>query len=501
MLGTSAPGGIVARGFGWRHAGRKLPALVDVTLEIQPGEKVLLVGESGAGKSTLLAAFAGVLGGAEDGDFMGELSVCGVDARDAESLRGKVGMLLQDPDSQVIASKVGDDVAFGCENLGIPREEIWHRVQHSLAAVGLDVPLDHPTSELSGGQKQRLALAGILAMQPEVIVLDEPTANIDPAGVTELVSAVREAVEHTGATLIVVEHRIDVWSSVADRVIVLEAKGAVRCDGALDYILADAANELAQDGIWVPEHLLPAEQQLQSLTRALPRAAAADLTAVQLVSGWTAARPVGPARTLDIPHAVSTVITGRNGAGKSTLALTLAGLLDPLSGSVAASDDIRAGLSASPHRWTSKQLAQRIGFVFQDPEHQFLAGTVRDELVIAAAHAQRRHAWGSWRSSVTAQLSSRADDLLARLRLEHLAAASPFSLSGGQKRRLSVATALMMQPQVLFLDEPTFGQDRRTFIEIVRLLQQLRDEGTTLVSISHDPTFVQLLGENQVELV
>lgn len=496
------PPAVSTRGFGWRHAGRKAVALHDVTFDIQPGEKVLIAGPSGAGKSTLLGAIAGVLGGDDEGDFHGTLLVDGEDARNVDVLRGRVGLLLQDPDSQVIAARVGDDVAFGCENLGIEREEIWRRVSAALELVGLPLPLDHPTSALSGGQKQRLALAGIIAMGARVILLDEPTANIDPAGVSHLVAAVQRVVDELGATLIVVEHRVGDWLDVVDRAIVFDEAGRVRADGPARELLAAEASELARDGVWVPEELLPQEQRLVSLFAGTRMRAGQDaaLRASQLEVGWTPDAPVGPMRDIEIPAGVSTVITGPNGAGKSTLALTLAGLLPALSGQVAASSRIANGRGPNPAQWSSAELAKRFGFVFQEPEHQFLSATVRDELIIAPAMAARRHPWQSWKKHVNPEMAARADELLGLLRLDHLAAASPFSLSGGQKRRLSVATALVLQPDVVFLDEPTFGQDRVTFIELIRLLQKLRDSGATMTSITHDELYTQLFGDYRLEV-
>ncbi|MET0303786.1 MAG: ABC transporter ATP-binding protein, partial [Microbacteriaceae bacterium] len=178
-----APATVHARGWGWRHASRNAWAVRDVTFDIAPGERVLLLGASGSGKSTLLHGLAGVLGGDEEGESVGSLLI---DDEPASAARGRAGLVLQDPDSQVILARVGDDVAFGCENLGVPRDEIWPRVRSALDAVGLDVPLDRPTKALSGGQKQRLALAGLLAMQPGLVLLDEPTANLDPRGVGEV---------------------------------------------------------------------------------------------------------------------------------------------------------------------------------------------------------------------------------------------------------------------------------------------------------------------------
>ncbi|MGO1880667.1 MAG: ABC transporter ATP-binding protein, partial [Microbacterium gubbeenense] len=205
---------VAARGWGWRYATRHAWAARGLDLDIAPGERILLSGLSGSGKSTLLHALAGVLGGDDEGEQEGSLAVDGIDPR---NVRGRAGLVLQDPDTQAIMHRVGDDVAFGCENLGIPREETWRRVSSALALVGLEVSLDRSTSALSGGQKQRLALAGALAMQPGLLLLDEPTANLDPAGVVEVRDAVARVVEATGATLIVVEHRADVWRDVIDR--------------------------------------------------------------------------------------------------------------------------------------------------------------------------------------------------------------------------------------------------------------------------------------------
>ncbi|MCK7675728.1 ABC transporter ATP-binding protein [Corynebacterium pygosceleis] len=494
---------IRATGFGWRHAGRLHPTIADLDLDVEPGQRILLLGESGSGKSTLLAAIAGVLGGDDEGDRQGTLLV---DGRPPEQSRGLVGMVLQDPDSQVISSRVGDDVAFGCENLGVERTEIWRRVAHALEMVGLDLPLDHPTSELSGGQKQRLALAGVIAMGARLILLDEPTANLDPDGVAEVRDAVDRVVRETGATLIVVEHRVEIWSGVVDHALVLgTADRGLIAAGPLDEVIATEGRHLAANGVWVPG--IPPD-----LPEANPFAGTATepaLRADDLTVGWAEGRPVGPPRNLVLPDGRSTVVTGPNGAGKSTLALTLAGLLPPLDGTVHAGERVSGGLSGGPHRWSSRDLATRIGFVFQDPEHQFVARTVRSELLIGpAVTAGRRGRVGLWRrltghtpaDAVTAADRRRVDELLVRLRLDHLADANPFSLSGGQKRRLSVATALVTAPSVLILDEPTFGQDRRTFTELVLLLRELVDGGVTLASITHDHLFAGALGDHRIEV-
>ena len=243
------PAAVRVQDFGWRHAGRKNPTLEGLTLSIDQGERVLLLGESGSGKSTLLAAIAGILGD-DEGEQAGQVLIDGYPSR---SVRGMVGLVLQDPDSQVICSRVGDDVVFGCENLGVPREEMWHRARRALDMVGLPLPFDHPTEHLSGGQKQRLALAGVIAMGAQVIVLDEPTANLDPAGVQDVRDAVAQVAAETGATLIVVEHRVDTWCDVVDRLVVLgTAERGIIADGPPHHVLEHYGQRLADVGVWVP---------------------------------------------------------------------------------------------------------------------------------------------------------------------------------------------------------------------------------------------------------
>lgn len=499
-LGEGAGARVCARDWGWRHAGRKNPALSGVDLDIAPGERVLVLGPSGSGKSTLMGGLAGLLGGAEEGEATGTLTVDGVAPAEA---RGRVGLLMQDPEAQVVLARVGDDVAFGMENLGVPREEIWPRVENSLEAVGLSVPLDHSTTELSGGQKQRLALASILAMGPGLLLLDEPTANLDPSGVAEVRGAVEAVVERTGATMVVVEHRVDVWASLVDRVIVV-ADGAIAADGPLNEVLEQQGDALRERGIWLPgddvaaevgaaPEVAPAsfegaEEGVQDgadngAQTATPIARVADLTI-----GYDKAAPVRSGIDLTIERGVSTCIVGANGAGKSTFALTLAGLLPPLAGTVEVQTS--DGTRGDPHEWSSKQLLGRMSMVFQEPEYQFLASTVAEELAIGPRAA----------GMTDDEIAPLVDEHLEALGLTKLARANPMTLSGGEKRRLSVATALISAPELLILDEPTFGQDRGTWLGLVRLLRAALARGVTLVSITHDPAFVAAMGQRVVDL-
>ena len=495
-LGEGAGARVCARDWGWRHAGRKNPALSGVDLDIAPGERVLVLGPSGSGKSTLMGGLAGLLGGAEEGEATGTLTVDGVAPAEA---RGRVGLLMQDPEAQVVLARVGDDVAFGMENLGVAREEIWPRVEESLAAVGLSVPLDHSTTELSGGQKQRLALASILAMGPGLLLLDEPTANLDPSGVAEVRGAVETVVERTGATLVVVEHRVDVWASLVDRVIVV-ADGAIAADGPLDEVLAQQGDALRERGIWLPGDDVAAEvgpapevapasfEGAQDDAENGARTAAPIARVADLTIGYDKAAPVRSGIDLTIERGVSTCIVGANGAGKSTFALTLAGLLPPLEGTVEVQTS--DGTRGDPHEWSSKQLLGRMSMVFQEPEYQFLASTVAEELAIGPRAA----------GMTDEEIAPLVDEHLEALGLTKLARANPMTLSGGEKRRLSVATALISAPELLILDEPTFGQDRGTWLGLVRLLRAALARGVTLVSITHDPAFVAAMGQRVVDL-
>jgi energy-coupling factor transport system ATP-binding protein len=505
------PAAVTARGWGWRHAGRTRPAVNALDLDIRPGERVLLLGPSGAGKSTLLHALAGVLGdstaddgGTAAGDDADESGSLLIDGEEPRAQRGRAGLMQQDPETQVVLSRLGDDVAFGAENLSVPRDQIWSRVHEALDDVGLGhLPLDHPTSVLSGGQKQRLALAGILAMRPGLILLDEPTANLDPAGVLEVRDAVARCLDKTGATLVVVEHRVAVWKDLVDRIVVLQpgsaTQPAVLIDGAPDQVLHQARTMLIGAGVWVPGYVPPT--RARSLTgRAGAEGGPAPgqllLAAERLAvskerprrRGFKSVPPVPVQRdvTAQVRAGEALTITGPNGAGKSTFALTLAGLIPPVEGKVSATVELSHGAGIDPYKWRAEQLIARIGTVFQEPEHQFVTGRVLDELQFGPRHLGHGE--------------ERVDELLERLRLTGLVDANPYTLSGGEKRRLSVATVLAAHPQVLVLDEPTFGQDANTWAELASFLSELLDAGTAVVSVTHDQEFTHVLGGTELKL-
>jgi energy-coupling factor transport system ATP-binding protein len=464
---TAGPVRVVARGLGVRHPSRRAWALTGVDLAIEPGERVLLTGASGAGKSTLLAALAGILD-AEGTELAGEITVDGGSPRAA---RGRLGLLAQDPDSQLVMTRAGDDVAFGLENAGVPATEIWPRVDEALAAVGFPYGRERPTQALSGGEKQRLVLAGVLARRPGLLLLDEPTAQLDPPGAALVRSAVARVTADRSATTIVVDHDAAPWLPLVDRVVEVLPGGLV-----------------AHGPDWRP----PA----RAAGLDLPLAGAGPVLLAAESAGFTyrgSEAPALPPVSARLQSGRVLAVSGPNGRGKSTLALLLAGLRAPTTGRVEALPELAAGVRRGhrePHRWRAGELVTRIGTVFQNPEQQFLTGRLRDELAL-----------GPLRSGEHATAArATAEGLLDRLGLTAFADANPYTLSGGQQRRLSVATALATSPSVLVLDEPTFGQDAATWRELVTLLGEQRARGCAVAVVTHDADLVQVLADERIQL-
>ncbi|MFV2195868.1 ABC transporter ATP-binding protein [Nocardiopsis sp. LOL_012] len=496
MGSTTGPCGarVELSGWGWKHSGRTAHALRGVDLTVEPGERVLLLGASGAGKSTLLHALAGLTGpdGAIAGDQEGTLLV---DGAPADRRRGAVGLVGQDPETQLVMARAGDDVAFGPENLGVAPELIWPRVDAALAAVGFPYGRSHPTGALSGGEKQRLALAGALAMRPRLLLLDEPTANLDPEGAALVRGVLSTLLAETEATLVLVEHRVADVVDLVDRVVVLEPGGGVAADGPPGSVFAEHGAALAGQGVWIPgaepAPVVPAAPGGPVLAEAAGVAARTPRE-----PGVRAAPPRTVLSDVDLAVAAgtATALTGPNGAGKSTLLMMLAGLTRPHRGVVLPRGPL-AGADRRPlRRWPARRLARHVGTVFQHAEDQFVTGTVRDELLFAPLRA----------GAARAEAEGWVGELLERLRLTALADVHPYTLSGGEKRRLSVATALssgpLHAPDVLVLDEPTFGQDTRTWRELVELLGALRAEGRAVVMATHDEPLLRSLADVRVRV-
>ena len=457
--------GVEARAWHWQFSGRAQPALHDLSFTISAGERVLLAGPSGCGKSTLLMALAGVLG-ADQGTETGQLLV-NDSAPDAG--RRLTGLVMQDPETQVIMERVGDDVAFGCENFAVPRDETWRRVHASLASVGLTGPglpvtIDTPTAILSGGQKQRLALAGVIAFEPGLLLLDEPTANLDPQGVLDVVAAVSRVVRETGCTLIVVDHNPAPWEQLLTRVIALDSSGGLASESA-DYPRVNRAR--------VPVTRVPGDVVISTVNLSVGRPG----------------QPAISVPDLTLRAGTITALTGINGSGKSTLSLTLGGLLPPRSGEIIVGASLRHGLRPrhvpSPHLWPARSLVRRVGSVFQSPENQFVQPTAHSEVGLGL------RVTGVSRHEVAERVQSR----LELMGLADLATAHPFTLSGGQKRRLALVSATVTQPGLVVVDEPTFGQDDDSWADVVTLLDELAHAGSAVVITTHDPDLLAVVDD------
>ncbi|WP_377639843.1 ATP-binding cassette domain-containing protein [Oryzobacter terrae] len=499
---------VEVEGLTWRPFGRREPVLRDVTLRLEPGKRVLLVGPSGSGKSTLLRALAGLLETADAGDLTGSVSVDGLEPG---ARPGAVGLVLQEPGSGVVAATVGRDVAFGPENVRMERAAMGAVVTASLGAVGLgDLPLVTPTSALSGGQTQRLALAGTLALDPSVVLLDEPTAMLDPGSAQEVRDAVASLVEREGApTLVVVEHVLGPWVDLVDRLVVLSDDGHVVADGPVRATLAAEREALLAMGVWVPGEGPPDPVAVDpALLRygntptdepahrrvAVPDPATEDdgrgrgsvsaLYADALVVERTTRLVDGRARTrraavttspVEAVPGTLTALVGPSGSGKSTVLHALAGFLrptDPEAVRVAGPD----GVTAAPADLSATDLAATLAWVPQWSSSTIVATTVLDE-VLATSRALGLD---------DAATKGRARALLTTLGLLHLQKADPRHLSGGEQRRLAVAAALLHGPAVLLADEPTVGQDRRTWAALVGLVAAYRTAGGAVVAATHD---------------
>lgn len=498
------------------HAGETTPTPADVSFDVAVGEVVLLLGPSGSGKSTLTLALDGLIPHAVPATVTGRIEVAGRDTASASvaELSTHVGMVFQDPDAQLVTGTLLDEVAFGPENLRMPVQDVLARAERALRRVGLWERRGENPDRLSGGGRQRLAIACALAMGSPLLVLDEPTANLYPQWIDEVYAALKELVSDGAHAIVLVEHDLDAAVGFVDRVVVLDQAGRLVADGPVDAVLRDRAEELHALGVWLPTSTLaglrlrragyaldPLPLTPDELRAALEDAPAPASVPVGRVIARRAARmpderPVIAVRALTLRRGRDTVlrdidldvargefiaVVGGNGAGKTTLVQAIAGVIVPPRRAVHIDGRDVARLGA-------RELTERVGFVFQNPEHQFIAATVAAEL----AHGLRR------RGLDDDAVRARTAEVLDRFGLSEKAESHPFLLSGGQKRRLSVATALVTGAPVLVLDEPTFGQDRARADELLALLSELNDAGTTIVFVTHD---MQLVAEYADRLV
>jgi energy-coupling factor transporter ATP-binding protein EcfA2 len=497
-------------GLSFKYVGRRQPTLRDLSLRIQAGESVLVLGPSGSGKSTLALCLNGAVPRAISGDLRGSVRVGGLDTRRASmaDLARRVGIVFQDPEAQFCMLGVEDEVAFGLENVAVPRSEMELRIGEALASVGLAHRRRELIERLSGGQKQRLALACVLVQEPEILVLDEPTAQLDPAGTAEVMALLAQIRAEGRHTLVIVEHRLDEVMPLVDRAIVLSADGELVADGPPRPVIRDHGRRLAEAGVWTPQvselalglertgltidpfpiTIDEAAEALRPHVRLLDRAAPTPqppppcegegeipLLRVRGLSFQypRAPRPVVADVSCSIDAGELVAIVGANGAGKSTLARLIAGIVRPPPGTVLVDGRDVTGVPAA-------ELSRDVGYVFQYPEHQFVGQTVLDDV-----------AFGPRRSGLTEhEAVALANAVLDDFGLGRLSPAHPFTLSHGEQRRLSVASMLVLGQRLLLLDEPTFGQDQRNATMLLDKLEGLATAGRAIVAVSHDMRLV-----------
>lgn len=448
-------------------------AVIDrLTVSLYADEVTLLMGASGAGKSTLALCLNGLYPEAVEGTIKGEILFRGKATQDYPKgkLNQKVGIVFQDPESQFCMIRVEDELAFVLENMAIPREEMYTRILTVLKQVGMQDFLYHNIHDLSGGQKQKIALASVLLMKPEYLILDEPTANLDPVSRLEFIEVIIRLQKELQQGVLVIEHQAEDWVDYADRMLVLNHASQVVIDDEPTAVFSAYQEELHSHHITFP----PAYRKVpEQAPPAMNKDNTAPIMKINQLAFQHKKQPILDNVSFSIYPGELLAILGENGAGKSTLLQLLTRLKQPQNGQIILH---QKELTA----WSEYELRKRTGFVFQQPEHQFICDTVYQEIT-----------FGMQLNEMPAeQVENRASALLKLLNLEKQQSRNPFMLSGGQKRRLSVATMLDGTPELLFFDEPTYGQDYQTTKELMGIMHSLREQGTAVVIVTHDMELV-----------
>jgi energy-coupling factor transport system ATP-binding protein len=453
----------------FRYRRASAPAILDVSLEVRPGEILLIAGPSGCGKSTLLRCLNGLIPATYRGDLQGGIRIGGVDARELSLAEiGRIaGTVLQDPERQIVASHVFEEVAFGLENLGLSVEEIFRRVDETLADLRLAHLKHRETFTLSGGEKQKLAVAGVLALRPQVLLLDEPLANLDPASARETLEMCR-GLRDSGRSVVIIEHRVEeVLTIEPDRVILMD-EGRVVYNGPPDGVGAVADPRAVK---------LPATIAMQRMVqlrveppsfpehKASARESVIELDDVEF--GYDE-RSVLRGINLTVRTGDRIALLGPNGSGKSTLVKQMIGLLRPRRGTVT--------LDGKPlEKMSVAQAARLAGYVFQSPSHMLFAPTVREELAFGPRNVGQSEA----------EIIEHSVEALALMDLEGAEERPPLTLSFGQQRRLCIASVIVMRAKVLLMDEPTAGQDYRSYTQFMDGILRLGSFAAQIF-ITHD---------------
>ena len=487
------------KNFSFQYRAQKKPTLQDINLDIYPGERVLIAGPSGSGKSTLAACINGLNPFSNPGECTGTLMVDGVDAPHSSifDLAGHVGTVLQDPDGQFIGLTVGEDIAFSLENNCTPQPEMKEIVQHAAELVGIENHLGFAPHELSGGQKQRVSLAGVMVDDVKILLFDEPLANLDPATGKQAIELIDTIQQKTDTTVLIIEHRLEdvLWRNV-DR-IVLVNEGRILADMRPDDLLSGSL--LAENGIREPLYLTAMRYAGIAVT---PEKHPAHIDSVVLdkadtarLHSWFQAEPLpapkpAPEPLLEVrdlcfgynkgQHTLQNVsfsigkgemvsIVGRNGAGKSTLSKLICGFETQDSGEIYLNGkDLKDE--------NIRRRAKHIGYVMQNPNQMISKTMIYDEVAMAPQ--------GS--GLTEEQIREKVEDTLKICGLYPFRKWPVSALSFGQKKRVTIASVLVQDPELILLDEPTAGQDFRHYTDIMEFLQGLNTRGVTVVMITHD---------------
>ena len=487
------------RHFSFQYRAQKRPTLHEINLDIMPGERVLIAGPSGSGKSTLGSCINGLIPFSFPGEIQGSLTVDGVDAPTAGifALSAHVGTVLQDPDGQFIGLTVGEDIAFALENECVAQDEMKETVGRVASLVGIGSHLELAPHELSGGQKQRVGLAGVMVDQVKILLFDEPLANLDPATGKQAIELIDEIQRRTDTTVVIIEHRLEdvLWRSV-DRIVLMN-EGRIVADMRPDELLS--TDLLRRHGIREPLYL-SALRYAGADIRPQMRPAQADTLVIgedekQMIGAWM--RAAGPGREaeerpvlLEVSHigfgytperkilndvsfaireGEMVSIVGQNGAGKSTLSKLICGFETPDEGSMRFAGEDMAD-------WSIRERAAHIGYVMQNPNQMISKTMIFDEVALGIRG----------RGYSEAEIRERVEETLK------ICGVYPFrnwpisALSFGQKKRVTIASVLVMGPKMIILDEPTAGQDYRHYTEIMEFLRGLNEQGVTVVMITHD---------------
>lgn len=467
------------------------PALADIDLAIKPGETVLITGPSGSGKTTLVSCLIGLVPQFHEGRLEGKITVLGRDIRRTRIgvMASKVGLVFQDPESQLVTAEVIDEVAFGPENLGIPRHEIEQRVKDAIKVARLEGYEQREPINLSGGEQQATAIAAIYAMHPEIYVMDEPTSNLDPLGTRQILSLIVDIAKKRGKTLVIVEHKLEEVLPLVDRVVVID-QGRIIRDGPVNDVLAQGdipgvftRPPLVQlaDRLGLDTVPLTAEEIEPQLTPRLKPGPASlpppngiepdGEPVIEVADVWYSYDQDTPALrgvNLTVRQGEFVAIMGRNGSGKTTLVRHLIGLTQPDRGTVTV-------LGKPVAQTPITELAQRVGFCFQNPIHQMVSFYVKEELAFGMKVRQ-------YSDDRIAQASREA---LAFVGMSDYMEAEVMSLGKGLMQRLALASVLTLQPDILIVDEPATGQDPQMTVEIFDLIKRLNEQGKTVLLITH----------------